>query len=108
MVKKRQNVTECAIFDMSFSFPVVLERSLVMLITVQALTSVPLLTSYGFGIDWLQEVKGKQHKERHQKDSTHQGQQHVAADEQIVNYLQEKDESDEVIPINWNKLHFHS
>lgn len=52
--------------------------------------SAPSLTSYGFGIDWLQEVKGKQHKERHQKYSAHQCQQHVAADEQSVNYLQEK------------------
>lgn len=54
------------------------------------LTSAPSLTPDGFGIDWLQEVKGKQHEERHQKDGTHQGQQHVAADEQSVNDLQEK------------------
>lgn len=86
-----------------------LERSLVKLITAPALTSAPSLTSDGFGIDWLQEVKGKQHEERHQKDGTHQCQQHVAADEQSVNYLQEKDESDEVIvSSNWNYFHFHS
>lgn len=86
---------------MLFSFTVVQ-----WLITVPALTSAPLLTSYGFGVDWLQEVKGKQHKDCHQKDSAHQCQQHVAADEQSVNYLQEK-ESNEVISINRNNLHFH-
>lgn len=42
-------------------------------------------------------MKGKQHKEGHKKDEAHQGQQHVAANEQSVHYLQEKDDSDEII-----------
>lgn len=52
-------------------------------------------------------MEGEQHKDRHQKDSAHQRQQHVAAYEQGVNYLQGKEEPDEVISINWNDLHFH-
>lgn len=44
-------------------------------------------------------MKGKQHKEGHKKDDAHQGQQNVAADEQSVHYLQEKDDSDELISI---------
>lgn len=73
-----------------------------------ALTPGPSLTPYGFGVDGLHEVEGKQQKDCHQKDNAHQCQKHIAADEHRVNNLQEKDESDEEIFTNENHQRFHS
>lgn len=57
-------------------------------ILVPAVTLLaPLVCFQLLGIDRLQEMKGDEHKEHKQKDSTRNRQQHVAPDEQRVHYL---------------------